>query len=392
MGYWPQEVIERWKSKSDWIWFHAVSVGEFNAVWPLVLDIKNKKPGSPIMVSCTTRAGHKLALEKAKDKDILVFLFPLDFPHVVKKLFKLAKVKALVITETEIWPTVLSEAYRNKIPTILVNARISDRSYKNYMFLRFYFKNVVNLFTKVLAQSESDLKKFISLGVDENKVQNLGNIKFAATTNELEKYKNESEVKVCTNGSKNLIFASTHKGEEKLAIDVYKELSKDHPELNLIIAPRHIERIEEINNLTISNSLTPKYKSKNEMIEGEGDIFILDTIGELIKYLKISDITVLGGSFAEIGGHNILEPICSNSYTLIGPHDFKITEMSNVFKKRDALVQVKDKNELIQKIKEALRNNELRKITIENGISIIKENEGGLKQTSQQILSFLWKI
>ena len=387
LGFWSKELIKSWTSKTDWIWFHAVSVGEINAVWPLIQNINKLKPNYPIMLSSTTRNGYILACEKTKDTNILTFYFPFDFPGTIKNLLNYAKIKLLVIVETEIWPNLLKECKKREIPAILVNARLSDKSFKNYHFFRFYFKNVVNLFSKVLSQSENDTKKFLSLGLNETKIKTLGNIKFV-TLNDLEKVNNIS-FPSDQNDLRLLTFASTHRGEEEIALNTYINLLKDISNIRLIIAPRHIERTDEILGLITKNEFNPILRSKNQKIKSEKDIFVLDTIGELVNYYKISDITVLGGTFVEIGGHNILEPIRANSYTIIGPYDYKIKEISNHFLNKNALVKVTNTNELLDEIKEVLNNANLRKTRLNIGLSIIKENENVLNETTKQLLLYL---
>lgn len=387
LGFWSDDIIKTWKSKSGWIWFHAVSVGELNAVWPLILEINKTKSQHPIMISCTTNAGYNLAKELTKEKDILLFYFPFDIPQTIKSLLNLAKLKLFIIAETEIWPNVLGECKKRSIPVILVNAKLSDKSFKNYYLLRFYFKHVVNSLTKILAQSENDAIKFKNLGVEENKIKTLGNIKFSSLISETNGKQNTENTNKDT--QKTIIFASTHKGEEKIAINIYKNLLEDFPDIKLIIAPRHINRVQDIVSLIKSKGFVGIRKTENKKINSRNEIFILDTIGELQNYYKQAQITVLGGTFSKIGGHNILEPIRAGSYTIIGPYDFKIQELTNLFKQKNAIVQVTNTNELIARIKEALINQDVRNKTIENGIKLIKENSDVLQQTYRQILAYL---
>lgn len=392
LGFWTKEVITTWKSKSNWIWFHAVSVGELIAVLPLVKEVSDKKTVYPIMISCTTNAGYNLAKEKTKNKNILVFYFPFDLPITINSLLNYAKVKLLIIAETEIWPITLSICKRKNIPVILVNARLSDRSFKNYFLLKFYFKNIVNLFTKVLAQSKTDTSKFIKLGIDNNKIETIGNMKFACFSNNGNMALNKEwhididNEKIST---EKLIFASTHPGEDEIAINTFKDLRKDFPTLRLIIAPRHIDRVDSIATLIKKNGFNPIFRSKTQKINSANDIFLLDTIGELASFYSICKMTILCGSFVKIGGHNILEPIKANSYTIIGPYDFKISDLSNLFKEKEAIIQVNNVLDLKTKIIEGLKNTELIGITIKRGQNIIKENGNILPQITKHIFEYL---
>lgn len=390
LGFWSNELIKKWLSHKDWIWIHAVSVGEFNLVYPLVLEINKSYPNYPIMISCITKAGYNLAKAKSIDKNFLVFYFPLDIPYIINSLLNYAKVKLLIIAETEIWPFTLITCSKKNIPIILVNARLSDKSFKNYYLFKFLFKYIINLFTTVLAQSENDAKKFSKLGLKNEKIHILGNLKFAPV-----KYngssKNNSKLVLNDKNTIKILFASTHKGEDEIAISVFKELINDFKNIRLIIAPRHIERTGEISMLIKSYGLTPKLRTKNEIINSIDDIFLIDTIGELTRFYKISKITVLCGTFVNIGGHNILEPIRAGSYTLIGPYDFKIKELSSIFKSRNAIIQVSNKYELKDKIKEAIENTKLTEKIVENGKKILAENEGILSRTTDEIFTLLRK-
>lgn len=394
LGFWSSEIINTWKSKKDWLWFHSVSVGELKAIWPLILEIKTRKNKYPVMISTTTRAGFNLAINLTKEKDIFVFFFPFDIPHIIKSLLNYAKVKLLVIAETEIWPITISECYKRNIPVILVNARLSDKSYKNYKLFKFYFKNIVSLFSQILAQTEKDKNRYISLGANSEKVINAGNLKYASLNRNKGNGKsinNNQAISITENNSPgiNIIFASTHPGEEEIAIKTYKELISNHQNIRLIIAPRHIERVNNISSLIKENGFNPILKTSNKKIRSTNDIFVLDTIGELMDYLRESYITVLCGSFVKVGGHNILEPISAMSYTIIGPYDFKISELSNEFKQKNALLQVQNKEELKSKISEALSNKQMVNNVITNGLSLIREHEEILEQTSKHILTYI---
>ncbi len=391
IGIWPNDLTQAWKDKTDWIWFHAVSVGEFNAISPLIELIHNEKPNYPIMISCTTKAGYSLAKSKTKDeKNMIVFYFPFDIPLIVSSLLKKVSIKLLIIAETEIWPIVLSSCRLKNIPVVLVNGRISDKSFKSYYLFKFYFKNIVNLFTEILTQSKRDAEKFIAIGADKEKIKVFSNLKFSTDKKSLviDKKSIESIDSEDITTTK-IIFASTHSGEEEIALNLYKKLSNKYPQLRLIIAPRHLSRIKEIKALINKNGYKEITRSSGRKISSKNDIYLLDTIGELQNFYKRTKIAVLGGTFAKIGGHNILEPIRANSYTIIGPNDFKIKELSTIFKDNNAITQVNSTSELTAKVEEALENTELINTRITNGKKIIQENENITEQVAEQIIKYL---
>ncbi len=387
-GFWSKKTIKSWKEKKDWIWFHAVSVGEINAVWTLVLKLQKEKSSYPYMISTTTAAGYKHLKNLTKDKDFLIFYFPFDFPWVIKSLFNYAKVKILIIAETEIWPNLLTECKKRNIPIILVNARLSDKSFNNYKLFKFYFKNIVNNFTEVLSQSDPDTYKFKELGLAKSKLKTLGNIKFSYNSI-IEDNGNNAEIISEKSNEIKIIFASTHKGEEDIAVNLYKKLLGDFKNIRLIIAPRHIDRVNQISKLIYKNGFIPVLKTENNEIKSGKEILVLNTIGELVKYYKTSPITVLCGTFVKVGGHNIIEPIRAGSYTIIGPYNFKIRELTTLFKNEDAIVQVNSTFELECKLKEAISNKEIREIKVRNGKRVIKRNQNVLQETAERIISYL---
>lgn len=385
IGFWPKELRNAWESKKDWLWFHAVSVGELNAIWPLILNIHHIKPNYPIMISCTTNAAYNLAHNLSKDKNFQIFYFPFDLPPILNSLTNHVRLKLLIIAETEIWPSTLGICKKNNVPVLLVNARLSDKSFYNYLLFKFYFKNVVNSFSEILTQSKSDSEKFLKLGASRDKIKTLGNIKYSTLSNN----NKINDYSLRTTDVLTIVFGSTHKGEEELALNIYKNLLNDFKNIRLIIAPRHINRVPDVVSLVEENQFKPILKTQSKTITSNKEILILNTIGELQNTYKTADITVLGGTFVKVGGHNILEPIRANSYTIIGPYDFKISELTQPFKERDAIVQVKDPDELMTKLKEAITNQPIRELRIQNGRQIIKENAKVLEHITERILSYL---
>ena len=390
LGFWSQSKIHLLKSKKNWIWIHAVSVGEINAAWPLILKIKDEKPNYPIMLSCTTKNGYNLAeglIKRDCNGEIMLFYFPFDIPSIVKSFFNRANIKLLILIETEIWPFTIQECSKRNIPIVIVNARLSDKSFNNYKTLKFYFKNIFSLITKVLAQSEEDSHKFKTIGTNSKSTVTLGNIKFSAVNNGAAQKEfptiNENKLDL------NLIFASTHRGEEEIAIKTYKTLIDTFQYLRLVIAPRHIERTNEVIEIVRKNNFIPILRTESKKIQSNREIFILNTIGELALYYKVCPITVLGGTFSKIGGHNIIEPIKAGSYTIIGPYDYKIKELSRQFKEKEAIIQVKNIKELRDRIKEYIENKEILKQQIKNGLKVIEENKNVLEQTAREIYLLL---
>lgn len=384
LGFWKEDILIAWRQKSNWIWFHAVSVGEINAIHPLILTISERYSSNPILLSTTTSAGYNHAKKIFRTQSITLFYFPFDFPNIIKAFLDLASIKLCIIAETEIWPNLLNELQKRNIPVILVNARLSEKSYKNYRFFRFYFKQVINNFSKVLSQSDKDTNRFLELGLNEDKIKTFGNLKFSSVKCEARLTENIQSPLITS-----IIFASTHNGEEKIALETFKEIYKDFNQIRLIIAPRHIERTSKISNLIMRSGFQPILYSENKISSSGNEVLILNTIGDLKNYFNESAITIMGGTFVKIGGHNIIEPISRGSYTIVGPHDFKIKELTSIFRDNNTISQVNSQDELKLKLREILSGKLDTGEKIKNGINLILRNQNVIKEITNEIALYL---
>lgn len=382
-GFWDQDTVSKFKSSNDCLWFHGVSVGELNAIWPLVCEI-HKKVQNPIVISTTTKAGHKHAKNLIGKQSFTLIFFPFDFLNIIRKIFSYTKIKAIIIAESEIWPNLINMAHKKNIKIIAVNAKISDRSFKNYKLLRIIFNRVFAKYDLILTQSETDKVKFLALNAHKERVKNIGNIKFAEQS-----ISQSLNFSIDKGNNIFITFASTHPGEEELALRVFKEIIKSYKNIRLIIAPRHIERRQDVYNIVLNTKFNPILRSTNTQIKNQQDIFILDSIGELTSLYKVSDITVLCGSFVPIGGHNILEPIRAGSYTIIGPYDFKTKELTKPFIESNAITQVQDENDLLKEINKVINNERLKDIKIAKGKEILNKNANILEQYTNEIIKLL---
>jgi len=285
----------------------------------------------------------------------------LDFSFIVRNVIDRINPSVFIIAETELWPNLISCLYQKNVPVIVVNGRISDSSFKGYLAIKFLIKPILNKITVFCVQANRDAQRLISLGVSKNKINITGNMKFDVVF-----YKIESSALARHRQSLGLSFSdrlfvcgSTHPGEEKAILEVYKALQKKFSNLKLIIAPRHPERAAQVEKLIIQYNFKPVRISQLDptpQAPGPTPIFILDTVGQLINYYAIADIVFVGGSLVKTGGHNILEPASLDKPVIFGAHMFNFRDIAELFLINNAAISVHNQEELKIKIIYLLQN------------------------------------
>lgn len=357
----------------EYIWIHCSSVGEINLSEELVkkfYSISRKN----ILLSVFTDTGYKLALNKySKYKNIKIIYFPLDCEKEINKILKKIKIKLLVLVETEIWPNLINITNKNDGRIILVNGRISNKSYKRYKFLKFYLKKILDKIDYFYMQSEEDVKKIISLGAEKEKVENSGNLKYSTSyehylKEELVEYKNFLNL----GNNKIFVAGSTRSGEEEILLKVFRNLKN----FSLILVPRHIERTNEIIELLekekFDNFIKYSDLEKNK-ISTVNKIIVVDKIGILRKLYAISDITFVGGTLVNIGGHNILEPLYYNKVPIFGKYLQNVKKISEEILEEKIAYKVESLDDFLRAISDIENNMEDLSKKIKNFLSL-KEN------------------
>src|SRR4030042_3214078 len=276
------------------VWVHAVSIGEVMAALPLIKSLRETYTSRRIILSTVTDTGQKVARERASGGTTIVYL-PLDITLILNKILKGIRPEILIIIETELWPNLFKAFKDNSIPIIVLNGRISEKSFKGYKKISFFMKRVLSCVDFFGMQGKIDSERIRNLGINSSRVENLGNFKFDT--------KPPSQIPEWTKNIKGQVITagSTHEGEEELIASIYVEIKKDIPNLNLIIAPRHPERFKPVEDMLRLNRLNfikrsdlLQSKTKDSIISGT--IILLDTIGELSAIYGISDIAIIGKS------------------------------------------------------------------------------------------------
>ena len=359
-------------NQNEAILIHMSSVGEFNLSRELIDRLILK--GENVILSIMTDTG-KAATEKVygNNENVIIFYFPLDDYVCLANLFKTYKIKKTVIIETEIWPNLYSVA-SEKSELYIINGRLTEKKMKSYLKIKGFIKKLLNKAEKIMVQSDEDRKRYVSLGLTDEKVKVYKNLKYSI---KYEKISEEAEEKYIRNNiqkdKKIIVCGSTRPGEEKIWLEVFKEISEEK-EYQLVLVPRHLDRIDEVineiqqifpegKNSKISYSLMSEDKKT--------DILVVDKMGVLRDFYQLADFVFVGGTLVDIGGHSILEPLYYGKKPIIGNYYQNIAEIVEDAKKMNFIKIVENKNEIVEYLKNSeivdtseffRKNNEIDKI------------------------------
>jgi 3-deoxy-D-manno-octulosonic-acid transferase len=361
------------------VWVHAVSVGETMAVKPLLKALKESIPGIRIVLSNVTETGRSIA-EKTAGIDHCIY-FPLDYRFTVKRALATVRPALLVIVETEIWPNFLRAARDMGIPAVLVNGRISDRSFGRYLALKWFFRPVLANLSAFCMQTTEDARRIIAIGADPERVHVTRNLKYdiPVTPPSPEKKRALHEGYKIPDGIMVITAGSTHAGEEETLVSVYRRLLAGGRECFLVLAPRHPERGGEVAEIIRNCGMPFTLRSALDRREGlfrPGEVLLVDTVGELMRFYAISDLVFVGGSLAATGGHNILEPASLGVPVLFGPHMHNFRETASLLLACGGGFQVEDGEELTAVLQILLDDETKRRETGQNGMKLLLENSG----------------
>ena len=335
------------------IWIHAVSVGEVQVAGQLMRAMRERNPDVRFVFSTTSSTGWKTAEREVTPADVLIYN-PLDFGGCVKRALNAVKPRAVILTETEIWPNFIRALKKRGVPIYLVNARISDRSAPRYKALRWFFGEVFRCFTKIYAQSDLDATRLMDAGADPATVSVTGSFKFdVAHRNEVK----ERELRAWIGEGDILLGGSTWPGEDVVMLNTYKRLLEKHPGVKLVIAPRHFEKADAVESNILAAGFECVRRSRGEKIVTNANchncsqmtngkngrrVFLADTTGELMGLFGISSVAFVGKSLCEHGSQNMIEPCLCGVATVVGPYTENFRPVMSDLLAADALVQTPD--------------------------------------------------
>jgi len=393
-----QELLERFgpfqsPKNLQAIWFHVVSVGETNAAQPLIEYYL--KLGHPVLVTNTTKTGQARAKSlflKAPYLDLFQAVYlPADQKTLIREFYQKYQPKLLLLMETELWPNLLDQAPQFNVPSVLLNARLSEKSAKGYTKVKGLTRGMLQQLTQLLAQDIATQQRYIQLGIAAEKTQVLGNIKFDITAPErfihqADQLKQEWQL----GGRKIVTLASTHAPEEKEILSVLKAALEADPYLVCIVVPRHPERFDEVFQAAQSLGLKIQRRSLGQHIKADTQVYLADSMGEMWLWYALSQACYVGGSLNEPGGgHNILEPIALNVPTVLGKNYFNFQTIVDEFVQADAVAVVQDAQQATDILLELLRD----QVKAENlnaaAQQIMQLNTGSLAKHIQVIDQYL---
>jgi 3-deoxy-D-manno-octulosonic-acid transferase len=346
------------------IWIHAVSVGEVLMARALAAALKARYPRLRLFLSTTTMTGQQVARRNLQSVDG-VFYFPFDWTFIVRRTLAIVKPRLFIMMETEIWPNLLRACRRQEVKTVVINGRISERSYPRYRLIRPLFRRVLADVDRFCMQSEESARRLISLGADPARITVTGSLKFDSLEPPSARPDGRARERVLRFfrllPTRTVIVAgSTMRGEEEAVLRAFRALKRTHPGALCVLAPRQPERFGEVERLAREAGFTALRRSEL-LIDAEprADVVVLDTIGELAQVYQLATAVFVGGSLVDLGGHNILEPAIFGKPIVFGPHMHNFKEIAEVFLANDAAVQVQSERDfeetLIALVTDAVR-------------------------------------
>lgn len=364
------------------LWLHAVSVGEVGVAAVLVPALLKKKPELKVVLSTVTQTG-RIEAKKISGLEQLVYL-PLDFPLIVRSALRRIRPSMIALIETEIWPNLVAEAARRNIPVSIVNGRLSERSYHKYKRFQFFFSTLLKRFKGVLARGEGDAERFSDLGATSVRVS--GNVKFDAPAPPREPPHGAYGLDACRHV---VVAGSTHAGEEKLIGEVLASVHRNIPGVGLLLAPRHLERVSQVEADLQNAGISPVRWSHIKDSGDKYEVIILDVMGELADAYGCATMAIIGGSFIPHGGQNPIEAARWAVPCLCGPHMENFAEVTREMVKQGGAIQLSGRENLETAVMKWLDDPESRNQAGEAARRVVQNNQGACERTAEYIVQVL---
>lgn len=382
LGFYPKAKFDSLAGTRP-VWIHAASVGEVRAASHLARELKRRCPAQRIVMSTFTATGNRSAREMGC-ADLVLFL-PLDLLWIVRRALTRIDPAVLIIIETEIWPNLLREASRRGIPALLLSGRLSARAWRKYSWFGGFFRHVVRYFTVIGMQSKQDRERIIKLGAPANRVSIVGNLKHTFSEGQgAPAFGNRDQTQAGRHHSDGLwlVAGSSHRGEEEILIEAFMFLKARFPRLQLVLAPRHPQRFDEVERLLKAAGLLFEKKSQlNGRLDFRTEVMFVDTLGDLPDFYAAGDVAFVGGSFVDAGGHNLLEPARFAKPVLFGPHMTNFKSLAREMAARGGGIEVKGKDELIREMTILLTDTEKRRSMGKKAFEVAADDHGVLERS-----------
>ena len=371
------------------IWIHAASVGEAIAIVPVIKALKQAYPEQAIVVTTTTSTG---AEQVAKLGELVEHRYmPIDFGWCVRGFIKSIKPKLFLIVEKELWLNTLTCVHHQKIPTVIVNARLSERSAKRYQSFSFFTHQLLNKIDKILCLHNDDAQRFIDIGAQQHQIAVTGSIKYDITIADTVFEQAHHLRKQLGIERPIFVAASTHQGEDEQVLDAYQAVLQQYPDAMVIIVPRHPQRFDSVAKLAIERGLTVHRRTTSSPIKANTQLYLADTMGEMLVMLATADVTFMGGSLVgeKVGGHNLLEPAAVVKPAITGPSFYNFEDITQQLLAAGAIEICQNSHQLAQQLVTLFNDPEHQQYMGAQGQKIVIENQGAVNKTIANIHCYL---
>ena len=373
------------KTDKHGFWIHCASVGEVVAAQQLIERLLQRYPDVVITITTNTMTGRARVAELFTHR-VTHYYLPYDFPLFVNALLAKLQPRMLLVTEMELWPNLCHSCWKLSIPVFIVNGRMSEKSTLSYQKLKWLIRPLLNKLSGVCAQGERDYQNYLKLGVSQNRLKLTNNIKFDLLISDSElQLATELSQRYKLAGRTLLVAGSTHESEEQVMIDAYLKLSQRFPELLLVIVPRHPQRFEQVNTLLSKQNLSVIRISQEQVCSSSTQVVLADQMGILRSLYALAAIAFVGGSIAQRGGHNALEPAALGVPILMGKSIYNNPQICQELEHAGALHFVENSQQMADYCETLLSQPELHQAAAKAGLEVIALNRGALERT----LSFL---
>ncbi len=367
---------------------HCASMGEVISAMPLLTKMLTERSDLSIVVTTNTLTGKEQAIkmiEQAKLSDRMYHCYlPVDLPWLAKRLLKQVKADKLIIMEVELWPNLILAAKALNKPVAIINGRMTDSSCRGYQKFTWLAQPMLNALDQVFVRNTKDFANYIKLGIQEPILQLAGNIKFdisLPSSGLAGSWRNKLNI----DDRLIVVAGSTHDTEENALIDSYNKLAAEHPNLLLLIAPRHPHRFAEVSDLVAQSGLKYVNTSKEQQASAQTQVIVLDQMGVLSEIYSVADVVFIGGSIAKKGGHNPIEASAFAKPVLMGQHIYNNPEIIDTIADGGGLIKVSNSSELQQQLSRLLSNAQLRQEVGNQGLATIKQNSGVLSLLAEKL-------
>lgn len=357
------------------VWIHAVSVGETIATIPIVSHLKATYPLLPIVLTTTTATGAE-TVRRTYDDSVSHVFFPYDLPWVVSRFLRRLQPRLLILMETELWPNLLRRCDEQAVPVLVANARLSEKSVKRYALAARFAKTMLSSIDRFAAQGEEHKRHLLRLGARADAVSVTGSLKFDIRLAPSILESGQALRRFLGVNRAVWMAGSTRDGEESLILDAHSALRQQHPDLLLVVAPRHPQRFDGVAELITKKGFTVARHSRHEACPAGIQVYLLDSMGELLNFYAASDVAFVGGSLRPNGGHNVLEPAALGVPIIVGPHTYNFADIVDLLQTAGGLVTVDNIGSLASQVDVWLRHVDARDTAGAAARRIVEENRG----------------